>query len=241
MQRYYKDQPEITGYKYLALRAPNDTWNGFYDDYVPPLVTNLIRQFTLFGEVDPDRVFLIGYSHGGYGAFFIGPKIPDRFAAVHSSAAAPTDGTISAVNLRNTHFSFMVGEDDNAYGRRERCEKFDAEIQKLKGDAKDDFPVVFELKKGFGHGNLPDRDELKEMLPLTRDSAPRHVTWEPTDGLITDFFWLTVPKPEKGQSIDAVVRDNTVTVTTRGVKECDLDLDGRLVDFDKPLRVVLNG
>src|SRR5262249_31189435 len=29
MQRYYKDQDSVTGYKYLALRAPNDTWNGF--------------------------------------------------------------------------------------------------------------------------------------------------------------------------------------------------------------------
>ena len=64
-------------------------------------------------------MFLIGYSHGGYGAFFIGPKIPDRFAAVHGSAAAPTDGTISPRTLRNTRFTFMVGEKDNAYGRRE--------------------------------------------------------------------------------------------------------------------------
>ena len=140
MQRYYKDHPEVTGYKYLALRAPNDTWNGFYDDYVPPLVINLIRQFALFGDVDPDQVFLIGYSHGGYGAFFIGPKIPDRFAAVHGSAAAPTDGTISPLNLRNTRFTFMVGEQDTAYGRRERCEKFDKEIEKLKEDNKGELP-----------------------------------------------------------------------------------------------------
>jgi len=74
----------------------------------------------------------MGYSHGGYGAFYIGPKIPDRFAAVHSSAAAPTDDTISPFSLRNTRFTFMVGENDTAYGRRERCEKFDKEIQKLK-------------------------------------------------------------------------------------------------------------
>jgi predicted esterase len=241
MQRYYKDHPEVTGYKYLALRAPNDSWNGFYDDYVPPLVINLIRQFTLFGGVDPDRVFLIGYSHGGYGAFFIGPKIPDRFAAVHSSAAAPTDGTISAVNLRNTRFTFMVGGEDNAYGRRERCEKFAKEIQKLKDDNKDDYPVEFDLKKGFGHGNLPDRDKLKEMLAFTRNPAPRRLTWEPTDALITDFFWLTLPKPEKGQRIDAALRDNTATITTRGVKEFDLDLDGRLVSLNKPLRIVLDG
>ena len=118
MQHYYKDHPEVTGYKYLALRAPNDTWNGFYDDYVPPLIVRLIRQFTLLGGVDPDKVFLIGYSHGGYGAFFIGPKIPDRFAAIHSSAAAATDGTISPLSLRNTRFTFMVGENDTAYGRQ---------------------------------------------------------------------------------------------------------------------------
>ncbi|MGH7222352.1 MAG: transglutaminase domain-containing protein, partial [Gemmataceae bacterium] len=107
MQRYYRDQPSVTGYQYLALRAPNDVWNGFYDDYVPPLVINLIRQFLLFGDIDSDKVYLIGYSHGGYGAFFIGPKIPDRFAAIHSSAAAPTDGTISPRSLRNTRFTFM--------------------------------------------------------------------------------------------------------------------------------------
>jgi len=34
MQIYYKEHPELGGYLYLALRAPNDTWNGFYDDYV---------------------------------------------------------------------------------------------------------------------------------------------------------------------------------------------------------------
>ncbi len=205
------------------------------------MIVNLIRQFTLLGEVDPDRVFLIGYSHGGYGAFFIGPKIPDRFAAVHSSAAAPTDGTISPLSLRNTSFTFMVGEDDNAYGRKDRCEKFNAEIEKLKKENPGDFPVEFELKKGFGHGNLPDRDELVEMLSHTRNPTPRHLTWEPTDSIIADFFWLTVPKPEKGQSIDVTLRDNDAQITTRNVKEFDLDLDGRLAALDKPLHVVLNG
>ena len=241
MQIYYKDHPEVSGYKYLALRAPNDTWNGFYDDYVPPLIINLIRQFTLLGEVDPDKVFLIGYSHGGYGAFFIGPKIPDRFAAIHSSAAAATDGTISPLSLRNTRFTFMVGSEDNAYGRRERCEKFNDQIEKLKKENPGEFPVEFEEQKGFQHSNLPDRDKLKEMLPFTRNATPHRLTWEPTDSIITNFFWLTVPKPEKGQSIDAALRDNTAKITTRNVKEFDLDLDGRLAAFDKPLHVVLDG
>jgi hypothetical protein len=241
MQIYYKDQDSVTGYQYLALRAPNDTWNGFYDTYVPPLIINLIRQFLLFGDVDPDKVYLIGYSHGGYGAFFIGPKIPDHFAAVHASASAPTDGTISPLCLRNTRFTFMVGDKDTMYGRRERCEKFAAEIQKLKDANKGDFPVEFELKEGFGHGGLPDRDKIKELYPFTRNPVPRHLTWEPTDTVIHDFFWLSVAAPAKGQGIDATVRDNTAEVTTHDVKQFELCLDGRLVAFDKPLRLTLNG
>src|SRR5712671_3137776 len=187
MQIYYRDHPEAGGYLYVALRAPNDSWNGFYDVYVYPLIANLLREFLIFADVDPNKVFIMGYSHGGYGAFAIGPKIPDRFAAIHASAAAPTDGTISPLSLRNTRFTFMIGENDSAYGRRERCEKFDAQIQKLKEANKGDFPVVMEFKKGFGHGGLPDRDKIKEMYDFTRNTVPRHVTWDLTDTFITDF------------------------------------------------------
>jgi predicted esterase len=241
MQRYYRDQPSAGGYKYLALRAPNDAWNGFYDDPVLPLITSLIRQFLLFGDVDPDRVYLIGYSHGGYGAFFIGPKLVDRFAAVHCSAAAPTDGTISPQTLRNTRFTIMVGETDTAYGRRERCEKFAEQLRKLKEQSPGEFPVEFELKKGFGHGGLPDRDKVAELARSTRNPAPRHLTWEATDAVVAEFFWLSVDRPAQGQSIEAELRDNTVRVTTRNVKQFDLGLDSRLVDFGRPLRVTLDG
>jgi Transglutaminase-like superfamily len=241
MQRYYKDQPSVTGYQYLALRAPNDTWNGFYADYVPPLVTSLIRQFLLFGDIDSDKVFLMGYSHGGYGAFFIGPKIPDRFAAIHSSAAAPTAGTISARTLRNTRFTFMVGSNDTAYSRLKFCEEFNEGVKKLKDENKDAFPVEFELKQGFGHGGLPDRDKIKEMYAYTRNPAPRRLSWELTDPVVTHFFWLGVPKPGPGQILDAVVQDNRVQVTTQKVERFTLNLDCRLVDVDKPLVIVCDG
>jgi hypothetical protein len=241
MQRYYRDQPSVTGYQYLALRAPNDVWNGFYDDYVPPLVINLDRQFLLFGDVNPDKVYLMGYSHGGYGAFFIGPKTPDRFAAVHASAAAPTDGTISPGTLRNTRFTFMVGEKDNAYGRRERCEKFNEAVKKLKEENKGDYPVEFELKAGFGHGGLPDRDKIKEMYPFNRNPVPRRLTWELTDPLLTHFYWLAVPQPGKGQRLDAAIDDAGVHVTTRGVKQFELALDSRLVPWGTPLRITVDG
>jgi pimeloyl-ACP methyl ester carboxylesterase len=240
MKIYYRDQSSAGGYLYLALRAPNDVWNGFYDNFMPPLVANLVRQFLLFGDVDPNRVYLLGYSHGGYGAFFIGPKVPDRFAAVHASAAAPTDGTISPRCLRNTRFTFMIGEMDNAFGRRQRCESFNQDIQKLKNVDKDEFPVVMELKKGFGHVGLPDRDKIKDLYPFVRNPVPRHLTWDLTDPFVREFFWLGVPHPDRDQSVDAVIRENAVRITTRNAKQFELHLDRRLIAYDKPLEVTVN-
>jgi hypothetical protein len=183
----------------------------------------------------------MGYSHGGYGAFFIGPKIPDRFAAVHASAGAPTDGTISARSLRNTRFTFMIGEKDTAYGRRERCEKFAAEIDQLKKDNPDDYPVAMEFQKGFGHGGLPDRDKIKEMYSSTRNPVPRRLSWDLTDSNIKDFFWLSIDKPEKGQTIDLKIDGNAVIIRTENAGAFTLWLDNRLVNLDEPLQVTLNG
>lgn len=241
MKKYYKDQDSVEGYIYIALRAPNDVWNGFYDHYMCPLTINLIRQFTLFAEADANKVFIMGYSHGGYGAFYIGPKIPDRFAAIHASASAVTDGTISARSLRNTRFTFMIGENDTAYGRRERCEKFAAEIEKLQKDNPGDYPVAMEFKKGIGHGGLPDRDKIKDMYSYTRNPVPKHLTWEPTDSLLKDFFWLAIEKPAKGQLIEVILKDNSIAVRTEKVDAFTLLLDGRLVNVNAPTQIAVNG
>lgn len=235
MQIYYKDQQQVTGYKYLALRAPNNTWNGFYDDYVYPLIENLIQQFVVFGDVDPNKVFIMGYSHGGYGAFAIGPKIPYRFAAVHASAAAPTDGQTAAKTLRNTRFTFMVGEKDNAYGRRERCEKFAKQIEEL-GYSN----VEFLFQKGIGHGGLPDREMIGQMYDNVRNPAPKHLTWEMTDSVVDRFYWLSVDEPKRGKLIDAKITGNRIKVQAKDCKSFSIFVDGRLLeDPGKPIEIVM--
>ena len=242
MQTYYHDQPQLGGYLYVALRAPNDTWNGFYDDYDYPLVANLLRQFAVCEEMNLNRVYLIGYSHGGYGAFAIGPKEPDRFAAIHSSAAAPTDGLISPKTLRNTAFDFAVGEFDDGYGRRKRCEAFDQQIKALRGPRTDIYPVTFEVQAGKQHGNLADHDQLKEMLTHTRNPVPGELTWEETDGVIKGFFWLEDRQPGKGREIDAACKANRLTISTPGVTgRFSVLLDERLVELNRPLVIEHDG
>jgi hypothetical protein len=242
MQHYYRDHPEVGGYYYVALRAPNDTWNGFYDVYVYPLVANLVREFLLFGGVNPDKVFLMGYSHGGYGAFAIGPKEPDLFAAIHASAGAPTDGETTGKTLRHTVFTCMVGEKDTMYGRIERDRKFAAAMQALRGDRTDIYPVTVQVIPGNGHTGLPDRDKIAEMYSAVRNPVPRDLTWLMTDTVITDFFWLHTDVPGKAREIDAACRDNRLTVTTTpDVPSAAVFLDGRLVDFSKPVTLECNG
>jgi pimeloyl-ACP methyl ester carboxylesterase len=241
MQHYYKDHPDAGGYIYLALRAPNDTWNGFYDVYVYPLIANLVHQFLLFGDVNPDKVFIMGYSHGGYGAFAIGPKEPDLFAAIHASAAAPTDGETTVVTLRNTIFTCMVGGVDVMYGRRSRDEMFRAEISWLRGDRTDIYPDTVNIVERNGHTGLPDRDLIKDMYPAVRNPVPRELTWLMTDSVVTDFFWLHTDAPGKQKQIAATCRDNQITVTTTNVTEATVLLDSRLVDFQKPVMLECNG
>ena len=241
MQRYYKDHPGDGGYLYLALRAPTDAWNGFYTGYVYPLVARLIRQMLVCEEVNPDKVFLIGYSHGGYGAFAIGPKMADRFASVHSSAAAPTDGQSSPKNLLNTPFTFMIGERDLAYGRLKRCLAFDQAVKDLRGERKDAYPVRMFLKKGFGHSGLPDRDHLATMLPAVRNPLPDSIVWESTDSVVRRFSWLENPEPFKKQLVEATRKGNRFEIKLTGIESMNLYLNERMVDYRNPVVIEVNG
>ncbi len=241
MFKHYKDHPEVGGYYYLALRAPNDTWNGFYDDYVYPLIGNLIEQFALFGDIDQNKVFAMGYSHGGYGAYAIGPKMPDHFAAIHASGAAATDGETVAKTLRNVQFTAMVGEKDLAYDRLSRNQKFDAELKALRGDRSDIYPARVDVMAGFEHSNLRDGDKLVEMLPATRNPVPRELTWLMTDTVISDFYWLHSDSPAKTREIDATCQGNQISVTTTNLAKATVLLDERLIDFSKPVNFNFNG
>jgi poly(3-hydroxybutyrate) depolymerase len=239
-ENYYHDHPEAGGYVYLALRAPNDTWNGFYDDAICPLVETLIRQFVIFGEVNPDRVYALGASHGGYGAFVIGPKMSDRFAAVHASASAPTDGETMGENLRNTMFTFMVGEKDTAHGRAGRCLAFAKRVDDWRGE-RGGYPGTFEWRPDVGH-SVPDREKVGEMIRSgPRKPWPKKVVWVQSDGALRHHFWIEASRPADRGRVEASVAGNTITVKAEGQGNLTLWLDRPLVDLAKPVTIEVVG
>jgi len=240
-ERYYKDHPEAGGYVYLALRAPNDEWDGFYDAAISPLVERLVRSFVKYGGVDPNRIYATGASHGGYGTFVIGPKIPYRFAALHPAAGAMTPDRTAGENLRNVRFTWAVGENDTAYGRIKLDREF-AESWKDWQTRYGGFDGGLEEVKGHGHLiNDFEADKIAEMRKYAREPHPKRVIWVQTDDVLHRFYWLEALKPAAKGRIDATVEGNAITLKTEGQGEIALWLSSELVDLSKPVTVVRDG
>ena len=238
-ERYYKEHPEAGGYVYLALRAPNDTWNGFYDDAICPLVERLISQFVLFHEVNPDKVFPLGASHGGYGAFVIGPKIPYRFAAIHIAAAAPTDGETFGENLRNVPVTITVGALDKDYGRIDRSRKFITQADEWRKQY-GGYDITLNAPEGVGH-QVPDHDELATLIKHKRDAFPKKLVWTQSDTVLKRFYWLEAPNPVESGHIETEVKENTITIKSDKQETLAFWLDDTLVNLKKPVTVEVVG
>ena len=76
---------------YLAPRAPTDKWNLWHQGHIDALFDRLITNLIVFEEVNPDKVYLMGYSAGGDGVYQLAPRMADRFAAAAMMAGHPNE------------------------------------------------------------------------------------------------------------------------------------------------------
>ena len=54
---------------YLAPRGPTDTWNLWHQPHIDKFFGRLIENLIIFEDVDPNRVYVMGYSAGGDGVY----------------------------------------------------------------------------------------------------------------------------------------------------------------------------
>lgn len=113
MKIYYRDS--VKDGIYVAARGITDSWKLHAEDESYPLYDKLIESAILFENVNPNRVYILGFSAGGDGVYQIVPRMPDRFAAANMSAGH--HNWITFDNLYNTPFILQVGENDGAYKR----------------------------------------------------------------------------------------------------------------------------
>lgn len=105
----------IVSFPFIVL-SPQCPEDHLWADYIEPTLA-LIDHFIATYNVDPNRVYLTGFSMGGHGALVLGATHPDRFAALWS-VAAPTwedisvDFTSIACNLTGKPIWLMHGTKD---------------------------------------------------------------------------------------------------------------------------------
>ncbi len=174
---------------YLVPRAPTNAWNlwhtGDIDDFFDRLITNMV----IFNDVNPDRVYLMGYSAGGDGVYQLAPRMSDRFAAASMMAGHPNE--TQPDGLRNIGFTIHVGAQDSAYNRNKIAGEWKLKLSQLQQADPEGYVHYVELHAGREHWmNLEDSVAVTWMAKFNRKRFPRRVVWMQDDVFHSRFYWL---------------------------------------------------
>jgi dienelactone hydrolase len=234
-------QPENS--LYVAPRAPTDNWNLWHEPHVDVLFDRLIQDAIVLGEVNPNRVYLMGYSAGGDGVYQLAPRMADRFAAASMMAGHPNDA--SPLGLRNIGFTVHVGANDNGYRRNEVAAQWKRKLDDLAKADPEGYAHEVQLHEGRGHWmNLEDKVAVKWMARFTRDPLPRKVVWHQSTVTHDRFYWLAVPPgaAKAGQLVVASLTGQQVRIEKAdGVKSLTVRLSDGMLDMDRDVTVTAAG
>lgn len=228
---------------FVAPRAPTDNWNLWHESHIDGLLDRLIAGGIVTQGVNPDRVYLLGYSAGGDGVYQLAPRLADRFAAASMMAGHPNEA--SPIGLRNLPFAIWCGAEDKAYNRNRIAAEWLAKLDELAAAEPGAYVHSGKIVPGKGHWmELEDRAALTWMAGFTRNPWPKTVVWRQDDVTHDRFYWLGLPNPETakaGQVIRASVEGQVIEIQTADVKAVDLWLSDQLLDLDRPVVVKVNG
>ena len=218
---YYKDSVKCG--IYINPRGVRDTWDTHANPESYPLYDRLIENLIVFCNADPNRIYLLGFSAGGDGVYLVGPRMADRFAALHMSAGHPNKG--SMVNLYHTPIQLQVGMDDDAYDRNHETVRYQVYLDALQNKDPDgyihnvyvhvDKPHNFRdnsqecqevmidnrvwLADGTVTRRMVDSNAVHFLEGFTRDPLPKRIIWELKNRYrarmrdVDSFYWLRVP------------------------------------------------
>ncbi|MEO5712007.1 MAG: alpha/beta hydrolase [Luteolibacter sp.] len=240
-------QNQITLYQpkegiYVAPRAPNDAWNMWHQPHIDPLFDRLIQDMVATRGVDPDRVYLMGYSAGGDGVWQLAPRMADRFAAASMMAGHPGDASL--LGLRNLPFAVFVGGEDAAYDRNKLGASKGVELDSLQTADPKGYTHLVKIYPGMPHWmGLKDAEAVPWMSKFTRNPWPDKIVWVQDDVLHDRFYWLELPAgfAKAGQKMTATVKDREILLGGDVPPGIVLYLSDSLLTLDSPLTVKVNG
>lgn len=230
-QKYlYRPQQAV----YVAPRAPWNLWDMWCHEGIDPLYEQLIQMCVAYEGVNPDKVYLMGYSAGGDGVWRMAPRMADSWAA--ASMMAGHSGDVSLLNLRNTPFMIWCGEHDAAYNRNTLAAQRGLQMDSLQQHDPLGYVHQTHIIKGAGHWmNRVDSAAVPWMTKFRRNPYPKKLVWQQAEVVKPYFYWLGVPPAElaPGKMLRAYIQGNCVHITQCDYTTLTLYLNDELVDLDK--------
>jgi len=249
-------EPALSALDWLALypEVLEKTEHGWTDAGTEEWVLELVERARRTWKIDPDRVYLVGHSMGGYGSWTLGAHHADQWAALAPSAGAPTpymdrEGKVFDIAagvvpcLRNVAIRIYQSDDDPNVppdANRIAAKKLE-EAKKTWGG----FDFEYWEVPGRQHQGPPGGFEahLEKIASIERTTHPDTIVWQPVITWKPQFYWLFWEEPFKEALVIARAdrKTNSVRVTcdkpTRGLYVL---VDETLLDPKKEIVVYLN-
>jgi len=221
-------------------RSPTNTWNMWHQDHIDPLFNRIIQNMIMLYEVDPNKVYLMGYSAGGDGVYQLAPRMADRFAAAAMMAGHPNE--TSPLGLRNLPFTLHMGENDTPYNRNKVAKEWKGKLKDLRNNDPEGYPHLVTIHKGKGHWmELLDTVAISWMDNYKRNPYPKKVVWKQDDVTHNRFYWLRDENPTERSLIVASIEGQTIEIENTSVSDFTIMLNDSLIDMDKSVIVKYDG
>lgn len=227
---------------YVAPRAPTNTWNLWHEPHIDKLFDRLIETMIAMDVVNPDRVYIMGYSAGGDGVYQLAPRMADRLAAAAMMAGHPNDARPEG--LRNIGFTLHMGGKDAAYDRNAIAGQWKERLAKLQESDPEGYEHWVEIYPEHGHWmQREDRSALPWMAKFDRNPVPNRVVWVQSNVTHPRFYWLAVDDQHRkgGTKIVAGYEGQRIEIESSDVPQLKVRLNDEMLNLDRPVEIVYQG
>jgi hypothetical protein len=233
---------------YFVPRAPSNTWNMWHQKPVDGLLERAIADAVIMEGVNPDKVYLMGYSAGGDGVYQLAPRMADHWAAAAMMAGHPGDAAV--LNLRNLPFFLAVGEKDGAYNRNGLLTVWAKKLDSLQQNDRGGFVHDAHLMADMPHWmKQKDTISVAWMAQFRRNALPERINWIQDDETRSYFYWLGVPAgaAKKAAKVFASYQGQEIDVQLNEADTLDILLNDKMMNLDKKVvlrqqgKVIFNG
>ena len=191
--------------------------------------------------MNPDRIYIMGYSAGGDGVYQLAPRMADQIAAAAMMAGHPNG--VSPLGLRNIGFTLHMGGKDAAYKRNQIARQWKKRLAELRKNDPKGYRHEVVIHEEFGHWmQRKDAVAVPWMAKFIRNPFPRKVVWHQTGRTHDRFYWLAVDRENQKSGALAIVSRSGQVFTiekTDKLEKLKIRLNDKMIDFEKPVVIKL--